>query len=48
MRSWVLAAGWVALASTAWGYDGIVDKQVFEFGPYTTVNGEAIAEVRVG
>jgi len=26
MRSWVLAAGWVALASTAWGYDGIVDK----------------------
>ena len=48
MRSWVVAAGWVALTSAAGAYDGIVDKQVFELGPYTTVNGEAIAGVRVG
>ncbi len=42
-----LAAGLV-LAPPAFGYDGIVEKQVFEMGPYTTVGGDTIAEVRVG
>ena len=48
MRTWTAAATALALAAPAAAYDGIVEKQVFEMGAYTTVGGEEIAEVRVG
>lgn len=48
MRTGIAAAGLVLLAQSAGAYDGIVEKRVFELGPYTTVGGEEIAEVRVG
>jgi homoserine O-acetyltransferase len=48
MRAQLLAATLAALASNAWAYEGIVEKRVFELGPYTTANGAEIADVRVG
>ncbi len=46
MAAMLLIAG--AWAAGAAAYEPIVDKQVFEMGPYTTVGGETIEEVRVG
>lgn len=48
MRACLAAAGLVALTANAWAYEGIVEKRVFELGPYTTENGAEIARVRVG
>jgi len=48
MRLAMAAAAWLAAASSAWAYDGIVEKQVFSFGPYTTQGGAELAEVTVG
>jgi homoserine O-acetyltransferase len=39
----------LAVASPACAYDGLVEKQVFEMsGPYATVGGQTIKQVRVG
>jgi len=48
MRACLAAAGLVALTANAWAYEGMVEKRVFELGPYTTENGAEIARVRVG
>ncbi|MEO1090130.1 MAG: homoserine O-acetyltransferase [Pseudomonadota bacterium] len=42
------AAMILVTTATAWAYEPLVEKQVFEMGPYTTVGGATIPEVRVG
>jgi homoserine O-acetyltransferase len=41
-------SGVLAAAGPALAEDMIVEKQVFEMGPYTTVGGQTIPEVRIG
>jgi homoserine O-acetyltransferase len=51
VRSWLAALVLVVLAGAAGpalADDMMVEKQVFEMGPYTTAGGETIADVRVG
>ncbi|HWK46370.1 MAG TPA: homoserine acetyltransferase, partial [Stellaceae bacterium] len=52
MTAPLIAAGLAALIGTAapaFAYDGLVQKQTFEMtGPYQTVGGRTIKQVRVG
>lgn len=48
MRHWAGAAVAAVLASTAWAYEPLVQKQVFETADFETQGGATIATVRVG
>lgn len=41
-------SGALLVALPAWGWDGLVEKQVFEMDSYTTVGGDTIAPLRIG